>query len=178
MLDTPEDFVNWLLIGIPDTLQGAFAPEDPFSPEHWLDSVGAAGIVAGVARVATSTSGQAALPATRTTPTVKKPATGRAAISAPGKAAKVNITQKIQGQMSKRGWTDSSINKTINEPYTTRLAINKTTPTRNPATAYYNKDGSYVIRDNITGDIIQISKRGDVNWIPDSSIVNPYIPNK
>lgn len=41
-------------------------------------------------------------------------------------------------------------------------------------TAYYNRAGDYVVRDDCTGMIIQISKYGDSNWIPDDSIKNPY----
>lgn len=32
------------------------------------------------------------------------------------------------------------------------------------ATAYINKDGSYVVRNNKTGDIVQISNRNNPNW--------------
>lgn len=42
--------------------------------------------------------------------------------------------------------------------------------------AYYNKAGDYVVVDNATGDLIQTSMVGDVNWIPDSTIMNPYKP--
>ncbi|MDD2401322.1 MAG: colicin E5-related ribonuclease, partial [Clostridia bacterium] len=93
-----------------------------------------------------------------------------------GKAIQINITGKIQGQMTKRGWTKKSITKTIEKPFTTREALNKATG--NKATAYYTSDGYYVVKDNITGDVVQISKVGDANWVPDSTIVNPYNPNK
>jgi hypothetical protein len=85
-----------------------------------------------------------------------------------------NITGKIQGQMANRGWTEDNINNTIDSPYTTREALNKATG--NSATAYYNEDGSYVVKDNVTGDVVQISKVGDTNWAPDSTIINPYQP--
>ncbi|QNT75857.1 colicin E5-related ribonuclease [Dehalogenimonas etheniformans] len=32
------------------------------------------------------------------------------------------------------------------------------------ATAYFDKDGSYVVRKDKTGDIIQISNKNDPNW--------------
>ena len=72
------------------------------------------------------------------------------------------ITDKISKQMGKRGWTSDSINKTIKKSYTTRKATNKATG--NSATAYYNEDGSYVVRDHKTGDIVQVSDRNDKNW--------------
>jgi len=46
----------------------------------------------------------------------------------------------------------------------------------NPATAYYDEAGNYVVRDNVTGAIVQYSEFGNTDWIPDSSIVNPYKP--
>ena len=88
----------------------------------------------------------------------------------------VKITEKIQGQMEGRGWSESSINRTVNNQYTTRTSTVKAEGT--PATVYYNEDGSHVIVDNVTGEAIQISKIGDYDWIPDSKIVDPYIPKK
>ena len=84
-----------------------------------------------------------------------------------------NITDKIKSQMEDRGWTDESINNTINDAYALRDSVNK--ETRNSATAYFNKDGSYVVVDNLTNDVIQISDTTRP-WIPDSSIQDPYIP--
>jgi hypothetical protein len=82
-----------------------------------------------------------------------------------------NINSKINGQMGRRGWTTSSINNTIRNPYHTSPSTNLATG--NSATAFFNSDGSYVVRDNITFDIIQISNRYDPYWIPDSNITNP-----
>jgi len=80
------------------------------------------------------------------------------------------IGEKITSQMAKRGWSKESIDVTVSRPY--RTAPTKDTRfnadgTRNnsPATAYVNKDGSYVVRNNATGDIVQISNRNDPNWI-------------
>ena len=33
-----------------------------------------------------------------------------------------------------------------------------------PATAHYHKDGGYVVRNNNTGDIVQVSDVNDPNW--------------
>jgi len=76
---------------------------------------------------------------------------------------------KINKQMIKRGWTKESVNQTINNP----SKLVKTTDTRfnpdgsknsEPATAYLNQDGSYVVRNDNTGDIVQVSNRKDPNW--------------
>lgn len=85
------------------------------------------------------------------------------------------IDSKISNQMEKRWWNMSSINETIENPFTTRSALNKATG--NPATAYYNQDGSYAVRDNLTREVIQISDKSKPGWIPDSTIINPYTPN-
>lgn len=86
------------------------------------------------------------------------------------------ISPKIARQMGPRGWTGDNLDGVLSNPHTTRPAINKATG--NPATAYFDVDGAYVVRDNITGEIIQVSNRNDPNWIPDSSIIDPYIPGK
>ncbi|WP_429244211.1 colicin E5-related ribonuclease [Luteibacter sp. 621] len=33
-----------------------------------------------------------------------------------------------------------------------------------PATAYYSRSGGYVVRNDVTGDIVQISNRNDPGW--------------
>ena len=44
-----------------------------------------------------------------------------------------------------------------------------------PTTAFYNKNGTYVVVDDVTGEVIQVSdKRIDPSeWIPDSEIIDP-----
>ena len=49
--------------------------------------------------------------------------------------------------------------------------------TGNAATAYFQKNGAYVVKDNVTNEVIQISNILDPNWIPDATIINPFIPN-
>ena len=89
-----------------------------------------------------------------------------------GKAS-FNITDKFSKQMGKRGWTQGVLTSTVKKPYTTRSAINKATG--NKATTYFNKDGSYVVKDNNTRNIIQVSNRKDHKWVPDPTIENPYV---
>ncbi|MGF1577939.1 MAG: colicin E5-related ribonuclease [Gemmataceae bacterium] len=76
--------------------------------------------------------------------------------------------------MGPRGWTPSTVQQTVAQPFTTRQAVNRATGNR--ATAFFNQDGSYVIVDDVTHDLVQISNRNDPNWIPDPSITNPYQP--
>ena len=42
---------------------------------------------------------------------------------------------------------------------------------------YYRQSGAHVIIDDASGEVIQLSNRFDPkSWIPDDSIVDPYIP--
>jgi filamentous hemagglutinin family protein len=86
----------------------------------------------------------------------------------------INIEKDVLDQLVERQWTIEAIIDTIDNPYTVRVSTNKFTG--NTATVFYEKDGSYVIVDDGTGDIVQISDRGDPNWIPDPRIINPYRP--
>ncbi|MBU5351368.1 hypothetical protein KQI74_03690 [Paenibacillus barcinonensis] len=88
----------------------------------------------------------------------------------------VQINEKINKQMKKRGWTEDSIESTVNEPHETSEAENKANGKE--ATAYFNEDGSYVTVENESGLIIQVSNRNDPDWEPDSTIKNPYSPRK
>ena len=117
------------------------------------------------------------------------PSAGKAVPAAPPPAPRVPIprltgndiqfsnkltSSQWQRQISSRGWNNDSIANTINNPFTTRAATNRTTG--NAATAFYNKNGSYVIRDNVTGKVVQVSNMNASNWAPDPSIINPFLP--
>jgi hypothetical protein len=69
-----------------------------------------------------------------------------------------------------RGWTIELIDETLASPARTQA----TRDTRffrpgmrrnDPATAYFRADGSHVVRNDVTGDIVHISGRNDPNWI-------------
>lgn len=82
---------------------------------------------------------------------------------------------KWQNEMNKRGWTTDSIGDLINNHHTTRVSTNKATG--HSATVYYDKKGAYVVVDDVTKEIVQISDRKDPStWDPDSGIINPYKP--
>lgn len=73
--------------------------------------------------------------------------------------------------MGKRGWTDASIADALNNPVRTvatrdtRWLPKATEALDDPATAYYYKNGGYVVRNDRTGEITQISNRNDAGWI-------------
>lgn len=80
-------------------------------------------------------------------------------------------TSKIEKQMGKRGWTNSDIQDALDnyvkkvKTYDTRFKPDGSGMKNNePATAYYSKDGGYVVRNDSTGDIVQVSDRNDPEW--------------
>ena len=81
---------------------------------------------------------------------------------------------KLFRQMQNRGWSFSDVEEVVRRPFTTRQSINKATG--NPATVFYNRDGTYIIVDDVTNALVQISDKYDPNWVPDASIINPYRP--
>ncbi|WP_062050485.1 colicin E5-related ribonuclease [Bacillus sp. JCM 19034] len=87
---------------------------------------------------------------------------------------KVNVSftydSKIAKQMNNRGWNDNLVQNTLQNPQRTQVTRdtrNRPDGTRNndPATAYIREDGSYVVRNDRTGDIVQVSNRNDPNWV-------------
>ena len=84
--------------------------------------------------------------------------------------------QRLKNQMNDRGWTEELVKNTIESPYTTRTSINKTTG--NSATVFYTKKGSYIVVDDVDKTVVQVSDNvNPEQWIPDSNIVDPYIPD-
>ena len=83
-------------------------------------------------------------------------------------------------QMNTRGWTQDMIDQVVNAPDFVRPATNRTFDSA--ATAYTRTDGHYIVRDDITGRLVQGSDiRGPIGYgpgqfRPDSSIINPVIP--
>ena len=81
----------------------------------------------------------------------------------------VSFSTKIETQMGKRGWDRDSVSDAVSNPMRTVL----TRDTRNisgggvmndPATAYYSRNGGYVVRNDLTGDVVQVSNRNDAGW--------------
>ena len=82
---------------------------------------------------------------------------------------------KLNNQMVKRGWSETTVRDTVSKPYTTRVSTNKATG--NPATVYYNQSGGYVIIDDVTDVIVQVSDNiNPSTWAPDPSIIDPNRP--
>ena len=79
--------------------------------------------------------------------------------------------KKIGKQIAKRGWSDDTIYDAINNPVKTKKTRDQRwlphadAPRDDPATAYFAADGSYVVRNDKTGEIVQISDKNDKEWI-------------
>jgi filamentous hemagglutinin len=77
---------------------------------------------------------------------------------------------KIESQITARGWTRELLDEAIRNP-SRKVATRDTRFTPDggridePALAYYHKDGGYVVRNERTGDVVQVSNRNDALWI-------------
>ncbi|WP_287881320.1 colicin E5-related ribonuclease, partial [Aquitalea sp.] len=80
------------------------------------------------------------------------------------------IEPKIAKQMAGRGWTEAEINSTISNPAKTVITKDTRfdpvagTRLNDPATGYIANDGSYVVRNDRTGQIVQVSDKNDPTW--------------
>jgi hypothetical protein len=81
----------------------------------------------------------------------------------------VQYGTKIEKQLGKRGWTHGSVEDLINNPsrtVATRDTRHLPGGGRNdaPASAYINRSGGYAVRNDETGDLVQVSNLNDPNW--------------
>ena len=76
------------------------------------------------------------------------------------------ISEKISTQMGPRGWTEQAINETVASPAETHPVWDYTTGNQQPATAYVRSDGSYVVVNDSSGEVVQISDATDPDWKP------------
>ncbi|WP_417790535.1 hemagglutinin repeat-containing protein [Terasakiella pusilla] len=89
---------------------------------------------------------------------------------------KLVVDSKIQQQMSDRGWTKQDIDALIHNgrsgKTTDNRRPNKTDDGlgRNDTATVYGSSGNYVIVNDRTGEIVQVSGRNDPTWIDDGRI--------
>lgn len=65
-----------------------------------------------------------------------------------------------------RGWSESLIQETGDNPAATHDVWDFTSGTRQAATAYARSDGSYVVVNDETGAVVQVSDINKVGWKP------------
>lgn len=94
-----------------------------------------------------------------------------------GKTPEINIDGKIKGQIGKRGWTEQEIKDAVNKgpkgSSIDKRGPKKTPPDylgRNDPATVYGKPGEYVVINDRTGEVAQVSDKTDKGWIDDSRI--------
>ncbi|HHW0376782.1 TPA: colicin-like bacteriocin tRNase domain-containing protein [Escherichia coli] len=89
----------------------------------------------------------------------------------------LKIDQKIRDQMPERGWTEDDIKNTVSNGATgtsfDKRSPKKTPPDylgRNDPATVYGSPGKYVVVNDRTGEVTQISDKTDPGWVDDSRI--------
>jgi len=88
------------------------------------------------------------------------------AAEAAGQAPALTISQKIAGQMGPRGWSQGLMDETVANPAATHPVWDFTTGTKQAATAYARSDGSYVVVNDSTRAVVQVSDINNTGWKP------------
>lgn len=81
----------------------------------------------------------------------------------------VRCDEKIAKQMPKRGWTEDDILDVIQNPDRTfkhPLGDTRNRSCPEPATAYARGDDTYIVVNDRTGEIVQVSNCNDPGWLP------------
>lgn len=116
-----------------------------------------------VARAAATTQGRARVAGGRDV--VFEPS-GVAAKSADEVLGALSYSTKIEGQMATRGWTKEAIETTIHNPTATHTVWDLTSGTKQAATAYVQRGGGYVVLNDETRAVVQISNLNKTGWKP------------
>lgn len=84
--------------------------------------------------------------------------------------AHVVIDAKITAQLAIRGWTEQEVRDAVAEG-PIGISTDNTDSKSDTATVYGSRQGGYVVVNDVTRRVIQISDRNDPGWVPDSRIV-------
>ncbi len=93
---------------------------------------------------------------------------GVAVLEGPQSISEVHLNVKNASYISKRGWTRDIMDDAIHNGIrgtTTNLA------TSNMSYVYMASNGSYMVIDSVSYELVQLSKFGDMGWIPNPPIV-------
>ncbi len=80
-----------------------------------------------------------------------------------------SIGAKVGKQLARRGWSQDDVVDAIKNPMRTVITrdtrhVGRGGRMNEPATAYYSRNGGYVVRNDRTGDVVQVSNRNNPNW--------------
>lgn len=94
-----------------------------------------------------------------------------------GKTPELKFDEKIKDQMSDRGWTEQDIRDTVAKgpkgKSFDKRSPKKTPPDhlgRNDTATVYGKPGEYVVVNDRTGEVVQVSDKKIKGWVDDSRI--------
>lgn len=94
-----------------------------------------------------------------------------------GKTPELKFDEKIKDQMNGRGWTEQDAKDTVAKgpkgKSFDKRSPKKTPPDhlgRNDTATVYGKQGEYVVVNDRTGEVVQVSDKTDPQWIDDSRI--------
>jgi filamentous hemagglutinin len=89
---------------------------------------------------------------------------------------KIIIDGKIAGQLEARGWTEQDVQAVVKDGPVGTTTDNRSaakTPDgvpRNDSASVYGSKTGYVVVNDRTGEVVQVSGKNDPGWIPDSRI--------
>ena len=92
------------------------------------------------------------------------------------KEREIIIDDKIRRQMEERGWSEEEMRLLANSDATgasiDRRRPNKTSDGlgRNDTASVFGNDTTYIVVNDRTNEVVQISDKNDTNWIADSRI--------
>ncbi|HWH25193.1 MAG TPA: RHS repeat-associated core domain-containing protein [Pseudolysinimonas sp.] len=89
-----------------------------------------------------------------------------AASDAADLARGLSYSTKIEGQLAGRGWTKEAIQATVESPNATHAVWDLTTGAKQAATAYVQRSGGYVVVNEESGAVVQISNLNKAGWKP------------
>ncbi|MEK8019039.1 MAG: colicin E5-related ribonuclease [Candidatus Parabeggiatoa sp.] len=81
-----------------------------------------------------------------------------------------SFEKKIKKQLAKRGWTEESVKNLVTNPHRTvqtrdnRWKSDGSGRRDDPATAFIDDKGHYVVRNDLDGSIVPVSNINDPNW--------------
>lgn len=68
------------------------------------------------------------------------------------------------GYMSERGWSKSLVRQTIEHPHKVIMTADTRINPRQPAKAYFLDDTHYVVVNDLTANVVQLSNRNSSIW--------------
>jgi filamentous hemagglutinin len=90
-------------------------------------------------------------------------------VSARQRSAPFYIDDKIAAQLAARGWTEEEVRHAIAAP-PIGTSTDHTGGNAEPATVYGARDSGYVVVNDRTRRVIQISDKTDPGWMADNRI--------